>query len=40
LTGGDTAARALLAAAGLDGGSRAESIPPAGFVALAARWPG
>jgi len=39
VAGGDAAARALLAAAGLDGGLRAEMIPPEGFVALAARWP-
>jgi len=39
LTGGESAARALLAAAGLDGSLRAESIPPEGFVALATRWP-
>jgi 16S rRNA (adenine1518-N6/adenine1519-N6)-dimethyltransferase len=39
LAGGDPAARALLAAAGLDGGLRAEMVPPDGFVALATRWP-
>jgi len=39
LAGGEAAARALLNAAGLDGGLRAEMIPPEGFVALATRWP-
>jgi len=39
LRGGDAAAVALLATAGLDGALRAEAIPPQGFVALALAWP-
>jgi len=37
--GSDARARELVAAAGLDGSLRAETIPPAGFVALAHGWP-
>jgi len=39
LSGDDTAASALLAQAGLDGGLRAEAVPPEGFVVLARLWP-
>jgi 16S rRNA (adenine1518-N6/adenine1519-N6)-dimethyltransferase len=39
LPGGDAAARALLGAAGVEGGLRAEMIPPEGFVRLARGWP-
>jgi 16S rRNA (adenine1518-N6/adenine1519-N6)-dimethyltransferase len=39
LEGGDEAARALLATAGIDGALRAEMIPPEGFEALARVWP-
>lgn len=38
LPGGDAAARALLCAAEVDGGLRAETIPPEGFVRLALCW--
>jgi 16S rRNA A1518/A1519 N6-dimethyltransferase RsmA/KsgA/DIM1 with predicted DNA glycosylase/AP lyase activity len=37
--GGDEPAEALLAAAGVDGGCRAQELPPETFVALAERWP-
>ena len=40
LPGGDSAARDLLATAGLDGSKRAEMIAPEGFMALARAWPG
>lgn len=39
LSGGDAAARTLLAAAGVDGALRAEMVLPDGFVALARAWP-
>jgi 16S rRNA (adenine1518-N6/adenine1519-N6)-dimethyltransferase len=37
--GDDPAAEALLEAAGLDGGSRPETVPPEGYARLAALWP-
>jgi len=37
--GADAAVERLLAAAGIDGGCRAEQLPPASFERLAAAWP-
>ncbi len=39
LTGGEPAARELLASSGLDGSARAESLPPDAFRSLARIWP-
>jgi 16S rRNA (adenine1518-N6/adenine1519-N6)-dimethyltransferase len=40
LPGREKEARSLLDAAGIDGGLRAEAVPPDGFRRLAALWPG
>jgi 16S rRNA (adenine1518-N6/adenine1519-N6)-dimethyltransferase len=40
LNGNESAARSLLAQAGLDGRLRAEAVPPEGFIELARLWPG
>ena len=37
--GGEAQAREVLSGAGIDGGLRAEAVPPDGFVALARLWP-
>jgi 16S rRNA (adenine1518-N6/adenine1519-N6)-dimethyltransferase len=39
LPGGDDPARTVLDAADLDGGLRAEAVPPAGYLRLARVWP-
>jgi len=39
LAGGEAAARSVLSAAGIEGGLRAEALPPEAFLALARAWP-